>query len=167
MIADYLAAPIASVHANPSRFSSTELLIGAYCFAVELYADFSGITDIAIGIGQLFGIKGPENFDLPCLPENIQAFWRRWHMSLTSWLTDYWFTPLRMTLRTLGSVGLYLAIVLNFVAIGLWHGLTWVFLFFGALNGIFMVVSVMTLKQRNKFFKASSLTRIRAVAGRW
>ncbi|HEY3857404.1 MAG TPA: MBOAT family O-acyltransferase [Verrucomicrobiae bacterium] len=166
VIADYLAAPVASVHADPSRFSSLELLFGAYCFAIELYADFSGITDIAIGIGQLFGIKGPENFDLPYYSPNIQMFWRRWHMSLTSWLTDYLFTPLRMSLRTLGSAGLYLAVVLNFIAIGLWHGLTWVFFFFGLLNGIYMVVSVMTLKQRNRFFQARpALAQIRAITG--
>ena len=166
MIADRLAPLVASVHANPLGFSSLELLAGAYCYSFQLYADFSGITDIAIGIGLLFGIKGPENFNLPYFSPNIQVFWRRWHMSLTSWLTDYLFMPLRMSLRQLGTTGLGLAIFINMVAVGLWHGLTWTYLAFGILNGVFMTVSVLTLKERNTFFQSRpNLARIRVFAG--
>jgi alginate O-acetyltransferase complex protein AlgI len=164
-IADRLAVVVERVHANPSGFSSMELLMGAYCYSIELYTDFSAITDIAIGIGQLFGIKGPENFDLPYFAPNIQVFWRRWHMSLTTWLTDYLFTPLRMSLRTMGTTGLCLAIFINMIAIGLWHGLGWTYLAFGIVNGIFLTVSVLTLKRRNLFFKhRPTLTRVRAWA---
>jgi alginate O-acetyltransferase complex protein AlgI len=154
VIADPLTPLVASVHLNPAAHSSVELLIGAYCFAIQLYADFSGITDIAIGLGQLFGIRGPENFDLPFFSPNIQVFWRRWHMSLTSWLADYLFTPLRMALRRSGTRGLCLAIVINTTAIGLWHGLNLTFLAFGLLHGIFMVISVLTLKWRNIYFQS-------------
>ena len=101
-IADQLSVLVANIHRNPSGFSPLELLAGAYCFSIQLYADFSGITDIAIGIGLLFGVKGPENFDLPYYSSNIQTFWRWWHMSLTTWLTDYLFKPLQMSLRNLG-----------------------------------------------------------------
>jgi len=152
-IADRLAGVVANVHGNPSGFSPLELLAGAYCFSIQLYADFSGITDIAIGIGLLFGVKGPENFDLPYFSSNIQLFWRRWHISLTTWLTDYLFTPLRMSLRDLGTGGLCLAIFINMVAIGLWHGLAWTYLAFGIVNGIYMTISVLTLKRRNLFFQ--------------
>jgi alginate O-acetyltransferase complex protein AlgI len=165
VIADRLSVLVGNVHANPSGFSPLELLVGAYCFSIQLYADFSGITDIAIGIGQLFGVKGPENFDLPYFSPNIQAFWRRMHMSLTTWLTDYLFTPLRMSLRALGTAGLCLAIFINTIAIGLWHGLTWTFLAFGILHGIFVTVSVLTLKQRNLFFRNRlALARVREFA---
>jgi D-alanyl-lipoteichoic acid acyltransferase DltB (MBOAT superfamily) len=166
VIADRLAPLVANVHASPSGFSSLELLVGAYSYSIQLYADFSGITDIAIGIGQLFGVKGPENFDLPYFSANIQAFWRRWHMSLTNWLKDYLFMPLATSLRNLGKVGLCLAIFINMVAIGLWHGLTWTYLAFGIINGGFMIVSVLTFKARNTYFKdRPGLARIRVLAG--
>jgi alginate O-acetyltransferase complex protein AlgI len=154
VIADPLTSLVVSLHADPAAHSSLELFVGAYCFAIQLYADFSGITDIAIGLGQLFGMKGPENFDLPFFSPNIQTFWRRWHISLTSWLADYLFTPLRMALRRLGTAGLCLAIIINTTAIGLWHGLTSTFLAFGLLHGIFMVISVLTLKSRNLYFQS-------------
>jgi hypothetical protein len=166
MVADRLAVLVGNVHANPSGFSSLELLAGAYCYAFQLYTDFSGITDIAIGIGMLFGVKGPENFDLPYFSPNIQVFWRKWHMSLTSWLTDYLFMPLRMSLRRLGTTGLCLAIFINMIAIGLWHGLTWTYLTFGIINGMYITVSALTLKTRNTFFQdRSTLTRIRFWTG--
>lgn len=166
VIADQLADLVAAVHANPSKFSSPELLLGAYCYSFQLYMDFSGLTDIAIGIGLLFGIRGPENFDRPFLAANIQDFWRRWHMSLTTWLTDYLFLPLRMSLRSLGTAGLLAAIFINMVAIGMWHGPAWTYLEFGALNGVYMMVSVLTLKKRDAFFKRHpGLIPARRVAG--
>ena len=164
-VADRIAVVVDSVHAKPGVYSSLELLLGAYLFALQLYADFSGVTDIAIGLGQLFGVKGPENFDLPFYSRNLQEYWRRWHMSLTSWLADYLFTPLRMALRDLGKLGLALAILVNMVAIGVWHGMAWTYAAFGLLHGIFMVVSVLTLKRRDAFFRGHPvLSRVRAIA---
>lgn len=166
VIADRLAGLVAGIHANPATFSPLELLLGAYLFALQLYADFSGITDIALGLGLLFGVKGPENFRLPFFAQNVQDFWRRWHISLSSWLSDYLFIPLRMALRRMGNVGLSVAIFINMVAIGLWHGPTRHYIIFGALNGVYMVVSALTLKKRNAFFRSRPLmTRLRNVAG--
>jgi len=163
-IADQLAVVVTHAHGHSLQHSSLELLLGAYCFSLQMYADFSGITDIAIGTGLLFGIRGPENFNRPYFAAaNLQEFWRRWHMSLTSWLTDYLFVPLRMTFRHLGNAGLALAIFINMVAVGIWHGPRWTYLVFGCLNGVFMIVSVLTLKRRNQFFKTRpTLTRWRA-----
>ena len=79
-IADRLAPLVLAVHETPGRFSSLELLVGGYVFAIQLYADFSGLTDIALGLGRLFGIEGPENFELPFFAPNLQEYWRRWHM---------------------------------------------------------------------------------------
>jgi D-alanyl-lipoteichoic acid acyltransferase DltB (MBOAT superfamily) len=166
VVADHLSAMVDAVHANPAGFSPLELLFGAYCFAFQIYADFSGVTDIAIGIGLLFGIKGPENFNLPFWARNIQEFWRRWHMSLTSWLTDYLFMPLRFSLRRFGEAGLCAAIFVTMFAVGIWHGPRLTYAAFGALNGLYMVVSALTLKKRNAWFqKRPMLARLRVVAG--
>ncbi|MCY7388546.1 MAG: hypothetical protein LH481_10860 [Burkholderiales bacterium] len=165
-IADPLAGLVTGMYSDPSAYSSLELLLGTYCFALQLYADFSGITDIALGLGKLFGLKGPENFRMPFFATDIQDFWRRWHISLSSWLADYLFTPLRMALRNFGEIGLALALFINMVAIGLWHGATWAFVAFGAINGVYMVVSVLTTKKRKAFFRdRPHLSRMRAVAG--
>jgi len=166
LVADQLAVVVAALHAHPSAFSPVELLLGAYCYSFQLYMDFSGFTDLAIGIGLLFGIRGPENFNQPFLAPNIREFWRRWHMSLTSWLTDYLFFPLRMSLRRLGTAGLILAIFINMIAIGLWHGVAWTYLEFGILNGVFVIVSALTLKPRDGFFGARPrLAAVRKFAG--
>jgi hypothetical protein len=166
LIVERLSKLVATVHANPSGFSHLELLFGAYCYSFELYTDFSAITDIAIGMGQLFGVRGPENFDLPYFSPNIQVFWRRFHMSLTSWLRDYLFMPLRMSMRRLGTAGLCLAIFINMVAVGIWHGLAWTYLVFGLIHGLYVSVSALTLKGRNTFFQSRpNLARIRVVAG--
>jgi alginate O-acetyltransferase complex protein AlgI len=162
VVADQLAILVTHVHAAPLDRSALELLIGAYGFSLQMYADFSGLTDIAIGIGLLFGITGPENFDRPYFSRNIQEFWRRWHMSLTSWLTDYLFLPLRMALRHLGDWGLALAIFVNMVAVGVWHGPRWTYFAFGCINGLYMIVSVFTLKKRNAYFRGhAALSRLR------
>jgi hypothetical protein len=166
VVADHISGMVDAVHANPAGFSPLELLFGAYCFAFQIYADFSGVTDIAIGIGLLFGIKGPENFNLPFWARNIQEFWRRWHMSLTSWLTDYLFMPLRFSLRRFGEAGLCAAIFVTMIAVGVWHGPRMTYAVFGALNGLYMAVSALTLKKRNTWFqKRPLLAHVRMVAG--
>jgi alginate O-acetyltransferase complex protein AlgI len=166
VIADIPAVLVSRVHANPSAYSPLELLLGAYCFAFQLYVDFSSVTDIAIGIGQLFGVTGPENFNRPYFAANVQDFWRRWHMSLTTWLTDYLFLPLRMAFRGMGQAGLCTAIFVNMLAIGVWHGPRLTYLAFGALNGVFMILSALTLKRRNAWFQNRPwLKRARQVAG--
>ncbi len=152
-IADRLGPAVGAVYSAPEAHSLPELVFAAYAFAVQLYADFSGLTDIALGIGRLFGIKGPENFDLPFFARNLQEYWRRWHMSLTSWLADYLFTPLRLALRDSGQAGLAAAVFINMVAVGIWHGFTGPYLAFGVFHGVALATSVLTLKRRDSFFK--------------
>jgi D-alanyl-lipoteichoic acid acyltransferase DltB (MBOAT superfamily) len=166
VVADPLEKPIDAVFTHPQEWHSAAILVAVYAFAIQLYADFSGITDIALGVGRLVGIKGPPNFDNPFYAPNIQAFWRRWHMSLTSWLGTYVFVPLRMQLRGLGKVGLALAIGANLVAVGLWHKGSWNFAIFGALNGVYMIVSVFTLRRRDQLFEGRPLaSAVRSVVG--
>ena len=153
VVADHLADVVSNVFDRASSMSGVAFALGAYAFAFQLYADFSGLTDIALGMGQLFGIEGPPNFDNPFYAPNIQAFWRRWHMSLTTWLSEYLFTPLHMAFRSAGEMGLVAAIFINMVAVGIWHGAKWTFVAFGVLNGIYVAVSALTLRRRNRFFK--------------
>jgi alginate O-acetyltransferase complex protein AlgI len=164
VVANRLALIVTTVFDAPQKNSGAAFLVGAYAFALQLYADFSGITDIAIGIGRLFGVESPANFNNPFYAPNIQAFWQRWHMSLTAWISDYLYNPLRMAVRNYGQAGLVGAILINMLAVGLWHGGRWTFVMFGALNGIYMAVSALTLKRRNKMWKGR-LTRLRAAGG--
>jgi alginate O-acetyltransferase complex protein AlgI len=124
LVGDRLAAFIELVDASHTDYSYSVMVTTVACYLLQLYADFAGYTNIALGIGKLFGIEGPPNFYAPFAALNLQEFWRRWHMSLTSWVTDYLFTPLSMSLRGLGQPGLVLCFMLNMVIIGLWHGLT-------------------------------------------
>jgi D-alanyl-lipoteichoic acid acyltransferase DltB (MBOAT superfamily) len=166
-IADRLAVPVDAVFGDPSACSSLELVLGGYLFALQLYADFSGVTDVAIGLGKLVGITGPENFSLPFFARNLQEYWRRWHQSLTSWLADYLFTPLSLALRGQGQAGLALAVLVNMFTVGIWHGIGSSYAAFGVYHGICLVISVFTLKARDRFFrKHLALAPVRAVVSR-
>lgn len=134
VIANFLATAIVDpVFVSPSQFRNWELLVGAWAYAVQIYADFSGYTDIAIGVALLMGIRFPDNFDQPYSSTSIQEFWRRWHMTLSRWLRDYLYIPLggnrggvRMEYRNL-----FLTMLLG----GLWHGASWNFVIWGAFHG--------------------------------
>lgn len=166
-IADRLGVAVDAIFADPGAHSSVELILGGYLFALQLYMDFSGITDIALGIGRLAGVTGPENFSLPFFARNLQEYWRRWHQSLTSWLADYLFTPLSLALRKYGKAGLALAVFTNMFVVGIWHGLASNYAAFGVYHGVCLVVSVLTLKGRDRFFRQHpSLSSLRPIAGR-
>lgn len=166
VLADTLGATIDPIFSNPHGYSGVLLACAAYLFALQLYADFSGLTDIAIGAGRLLGIEAPENFQAPFFANNIQEFWRRWHMTLSSFLTDYLFTPLQHALRRWGKPGLWAALMANMLSIGLWHGPRLTFVAFGAINGLFMIGSVATLKERNRYLKRhAGLSRANRLVG--
>jgi D-alanyl-lipoteichoic acid acyltransferase DltB (MBOAT superfamily) len=153
VVADRLAFVVSSVFDSSVPSTGLALLIATYAFAFQLYADFSGVIDIAIGLGRLFGIEAPPNFANPYYAPNIQQFWRRWNMTLTSWLTDYLFTPLHLALRSFGALGLAVAILINMLAIGAWHGARWTYLLFGLIHAVFIIVSAFTLRRRDRLFK--------------
>jgi alginate O-acetyltransferase complex protein AlgI len=161
VIADRAGIWVDQVYAHPDAHAAATITVACYLYALQLYADFSGYTDIALGLGRLFGIKGPPNFALPWFAPTVQEFWRRWHMSLSSWLTDYLFTPLRMALRTWGTAGLVVSLSATMIAIGVWHGPRWTYVTFGALNAAYLVGSALTLKWRDaKLGKRSRARRI-------
>jgi D-alanyl-lipoteichoic acid acyltransferase DltB (MBOAT superfamily) len=135
VIANYLAANIVDeVFAAPEQHSSLELLIGIYAYAVQIYADFSGYTDIAIGIALLLGFKFPQNFDSPYTALSIQDFWRRWHMTLSRWLRDYVYIPLGGNRK--GVAITYRNLMLTMLIGGLWHGAGWTFVVWGGIHGV-------------------------------
>jgi D-alanyl-lipoteichoic acid acyltransferase DltB (MBOAT superfamily) len=152
-IADQLSPTVNYVYGHMQGLHGPALLAGFYLFPLQLYADFSGLTDIAIGAALLFGIASPENFRRPFIASTITDFWRRWHISLTSWLGDYLFTPLRMATRAMGNAGLVLSITVNTVAIGLWHGFGWGFLIFGLMHSGYLAAEALSARQRSRFFK--------------
>lgn len=134
VIANYLATEIVDqVFASPGRHSSLELLVGLYGYAVQIYADFSGYTDMAIGLALLLGFRFPLNFDSPYTATSLQDFWRRWHMTLSRWLRDYLYIPLGGNRH--GDRATYRNLMLTFVIGGLWHGAAWTFVVWGAIHG--------------------------------
>jgi alginate O-acetyltransferase complex protein AlgI len=153
VVADRIAPFIAQVDSDLQLHSGLTVLLSVYSYTFQMFADLSALTLIALGVGMLFGIQGPPNFDRPFAATNIQEFWRRWHMSLTTWLGDYLFLPLRMALRRWGNWGLSVSLLVNMVLIGVWHGLNINYLAFGLIHAVFMVSSALTSKRRNAFFK--------------
>ncbi len=144
LAADQLSYPVNVVFDNPQTFPGLATWQAGYLFTLQLYLDFSGYSDIAVGLGKLFGIDAPANFAGPLLAGNIQEFWKRWHVSLTGWMRDYVFTPCYFGLRTWGWLGLVLSILVNMVLIGLWHDFKLTFLTFGLLHAAYMIVYVLT-----------------------
>jgi len=134
VIANALATHLVDpVFAAPEAHSSLELLMATYGYAVQIYADFSGYTDIAIGIALLLGFRFPKNFDAPYTAVSLQDFWRRWHMTLSRWLRDYLYIPLG---GSRGSrLSTYRNLLLTMVLGGLWHGAGWTFVVWGGLHG--------------------------------
>jgi alginate O-acetyltransferase complex protein AlgI len=156
VIADNLGLLVGLAYPSLEPAARSSTLLAFYLFPVQLYADFSALTDIAIGASLLFGIRSPENFDRPFSATSISQYWRRWHMSLTSWLTDYVFLPLRMATRQAGNWGLAFSLMVNMLLIGLWHNLSWTFAVFGLLHGFFLTVDALTARTRAKFFRSHS-----------
>lgn len=125
--------------ANPSSYNSITLLLAIYAYAVQIYCDFSGYTDMALGMSALLGFELPRNFDHPYTATSVQDFWARWHMTLSRWLRDYLFAPF------MGGSGrrparAYAGIVLVMLLAGLWHGAAWGFVVFGGVHGVAMAV---------------------------
>jgi alginate O-acetyltransferase complex protein AlgI len=165
LVGDRLAALIEQIDQSHTDYSYGIMLTTVACYTLQLYADFSGYTNIALGIGKLFGIEGPPNFKAPFVAANIQEMWRRWHMSLTLWLTDYLFTPLSMSLRDYGQAGLIGAICLNMIIIGIWHGFTLNYLVFGMLHAVFLSVTVLILGERARRKRAAGKAKAQQSPG--
>lgn len=138
VIADNLAVVVDDAFGNPELTGSTYLL-AMLLYPIQMYADFSGYSDMAIGVAKLLGLKVAINFNYPLFAKNIADFWRRWHISLTSWVTDYVYMPLNFNFRKWAKTGMCLAIIINFVIVGLWHGANWTFAAYGLYHGLLFI----------------------------
>lgn len=137
VISSFMATIADPVFALPHDSSSWQTLWGIYAYAIQIYADFSGYTDIAIGVALLLGIRFPQNFDAPYRALSLQDFWRRWHMTLSRWLRDYLYIPLGGNRGS--ELFTYRNLFLTMVIGGLWHGANWTFLVLGAIHGGYLV----------------------------
>ena len=148
VIATALADFVDPVFGAPNQYSSLVVLIAIYAYAIQIYADFSGYTDMAIGIALLLGFKLPQNFDRPYSSASLREFWRRWHMTLSRWLRDYLYIPLGGNRK--GRTRTYINIMLTMLLGGLWHGASWTFVIWGALNGLGLVVDHWWVSRRSE-----------------
>lgn len=139
VVADFISQNFVDrIFDNPSLYSGFEVMAGAYGFLIQLYCDFSGYSDMAIGIALLLGYQFPDNFNAPFKSANPTEFWHRWHISLSSWLRDYVYIPLGG--NRCGRVRHHANLMSTMVIGGLWHGASWMYLIWGALQGVFLTV---------------------------
>ena len=153
VLADHKAPYIDGVFSSMHTASGVQLLMACLLYPIELYADFSGYTDMAIGIGMLFGLKLSSNFAHPFAAQTTAEFWRRWHISLSSWVRDYLFLPLSSFTRRWGQWGVAASLMVTFIALGVWHGAGWTFAVYGFIQGLVIVWELRTERIRNKVRK--------------
>ncbi|HEX7478093.1 MAG TPA: MBOAT family O-acyltransferase [Polyangiales bacterium] len=149
-VADHCALLVKRLLGPGTAHNGLELLLGTYAFAFQLYGDFAGYSDMARGTARLFGIEIMQNFEAPYLGLNLAEYWRRWHISLSSFLEDYVHRPAVMTLRAHGTVGVVIAIWVTFLLSGLWHGTGWTFVAWGALHAAGLSAFALSRKLRKQ-----------------
>ncbi len=148
VIADRLAIAVNAVYNTPKDFTGIYFVIATVLFAFQIYCDFSGYSQIAIGAAKVLGIDLMQNFDRPYLSKSIQEFWRRWHISLSTWFRDYVYIPLGGSRVT--KTRYYGNLITTFLLSGLWHGASWNFVIWGGLHGLYQVIGHMTFKWRDR-----------------
>ncbi len=134
VIADRIAVQVDAVYSMPRIYSAGSLALAAVAYSIQLYCDFSGYSDMAIGIGRMIGFDLGRNFNLPYFAKNTPEFWRRWHISLSTWFRDYVYIPLGGSKK--GKVRTYLNLLITMILSGLWHGASWCYVLWGALYGV-------------------------------
>ena len=149
-VADQLFVFIDVVFAQYHEWSGGMILLAAVLYPMQLYADFAGYSHMAIGLSRMLGLKVAENFNRPFFAQNVAEYWRRWHMSLTSWLTDYVFIPLNLSFRNLDRWGTVLACVVNFLLVGFWHGANWTYGLFGLYYALLFVPLILRGRMNKK-----------------
>ncbi len=153
VVADRISIFQSAIFASPQEPSGPTLLLATLLYTFQVYADFSGYTDIAIGTARLFGFDLMENFKRPLLARNVSDFWRRWHISLSSWVNDYIFNPLALENRNWGIWSVFYALIISFVVIGIWHGASWNYVLFGLIQAIALIYETITKRARKQISK--------------
>jgi D-alanyl-lipoteichoic acid acyltransferase DltB (MBOAT superfamily) len=155
VISDYIYVNYVDyIFSDPARHSGIECLLGVYGYALVIYCDFSGYSDMAIGMARWMGFSIPANFDSPYQSSSITEFWRRWHISLSSWLRDYLYIPLGGNRK--GKLRQYLNLFATMLLGGLWHGASWNFILWGGLHGMALALDKMRMELFGKVKKARS-----------
>ena len=150
VVADRLALYVNDVYAAPQNFNGLQITLGTVFFAYQIYCDFSGYSDIAIGSARVLGFRLMENFGNPYYSRSISEFWHRWHMSLSTWFRDYVYIP--MGGSRVSAARRYFNLLVTFGVSGLWHGANWTYVAWGLLNGCYLVVALLTTQIRNRLF---------------
>jgi D-alanyl-lipoteichoic acid acyltransferase DltB (MBOAT superfamily) len=163
VIADRLAAAVNLVYGNPTQYTGVSLIVATYYFAIQIYCDFSGYSDIAIGAAQVMGFTLMDNFDRPYASQSIAEFWRRWHISLSSWFRDYLYIPLGG--NRVPRDRWYFNLLVVFLISGLWHGANWTYIVWGGLHGFYIIASSATLPARRRLTAALGLERFPTLLG--
>jgi D-alanyl-lipoteichoic acid acyltransferase DltB (MBOAT superfamily) len=164
VIADRLAQNVDDIFSNYSKCSGSTLLLGAILFTIQIYADFSGYSNMSIGIGKLFGFNLMQNFAYPYFSRDITEFWKKWHISLTTWFRDYLFLPISFTISWKIKNGnvffiktdqfIYIvASIITWFLIGLWHGPRYTFIIWGMIHGLFLIIYHLQKNPRKKLFQ--------------
>lgn len=153
VVADRIGNIVNQIYAHPQGFPGLTLLIGAFFFVLQVYADFSGYTDMARGSAALMGFSLMKNFDRPLFSRSTTELWRRWHISLSTWFSDYVFTPISVSRRSWEKWGMVFASIVTFLILGLWHGARWGFVIFGLLQGIALSVEILAAKKSKKVLR--------------
>ena len=159
VVADRLGIYIDAVYGHVSQHNGTSLLFASILYPFQEYADFGGYSIIAIGTANVLGINVIQNFKRPFFATSMSEFWRRWHISLISWLTDYVFTPLSFTFRKYKTWGIVIALMITFFLSGLWHGPALTFIVWGLIQGILLSIEALTNRKRAGFEKKHNLNR--------
>lgn len=146
LIADNCALYIGHIYANPEHYGGSSIIFAVFLFMFQIYGDFSGYSDIAIGTGKLFGIKLSANFNFPLFARDFSEFWRKWNMSLMRWFRDYVYIPLGGSRRGVWRTCLNVMIV--FLLSGFWHGADWLYILWGVVNGLLIVQEVLRRKKK-------------------
>ncbi len=158
VIADSLAGLVNTIYANPRNYTNAEIFVATLCFAIQIYCDFSGYSDIAIGLARVMGYELRINFLQPYFSRSIGEFWHRWHISLSTWFRDYVYIPLGGNRVKLPRH--YFNLFVTFAVSGLWHGANWTFVLWGAIHGLVLIGSQVTAGVRRKLVELSGLEKV-------
>lgn len=161
VIADRIAVMVNVVYNNPQKYTGLPLILATFAFGIQIYCDFSGYSDIAIGTAKIMGFNLMQNFNRPYFSKSISEFWRRWHISLSSWLRDYVYIPLGGSRVSKNRT--YLNLFITFLISGIWHGANWTFISWGALHGIYLVLGKVLKPAKDKLVKIIKLDRLPAI----
>jgi alginate O-acetyltransferase complex protein AlgI len=161
VVADRLSVVVSHVFDNPDGHTGYSIIIATIFFSFQIYCDFSGYTDIAIGAAKVIGFKLMKNFNNPYNSRSVSEFWSKWHISLSTWFRDYLYIPLGGNRVTVPRW--YMNLFIVFLISGLWHGANWTYIVWGALHGVYLIIGLITLKFRQQLIRKLNIAHLKRV----